>query len=275
LFGGLGYDGSGIYGNLNDLWKYNPSSGEWTWMGGSSSGGQQGSYGTKGSAAASNVPGARDGAASWVGPDGNLWLFGGLGNDGSGIYGHLNDLWRLDSDPGMLSLDGSSSYGKIDDANALNVSSAMTLEAWVKFNDVSRSGPNQNYMVLAMKGDYKGSYGLMLNTGSSNKTLSFYHNGLSTANTDYNWTGIQTGTWYHVAATYDGSTSKIYIDGVLKTTASVTGSINTTTDSLFIGQEGGSTPYRLNGTIGEVRLWNNSLSQQDIQDNMNLSISGQ
>jgi len=94
LFGGSGIDGSGSSGNLNDLWKYSPTSGEWTWVGGSSTFDVDGTYGTQGAAAGTNVPGARYIAVGWADSSGNLWLFGGLGYDGSGNYGNLNDLWK-------------------------------------------------------------------------------------------------------------------------------------------------------------------------------------
>jgi N-acetylneuraminic acid mutarotase len=86
LFGGNG---------LNDLWKYTPSTGEWTWMsGGGNHGGQPGVYGTLGVPAAGNVPGGRVGAVGWTDASGNLWLFGGQGNDAGGSWGELNDLWK-------------------------------------------------------------------------------------------------------------------------------------------------------------------------------------
>ncbi|HKJ44180.1 MAG TPA: hypothetical protein VJ991_00005, partial [Balneolales bacterium] len=61
----------------------------WGWQSGSNTIGQHGSYGTKGVATRSNVPGWREYATSWRDPDGNLWLFGGDGSDGSGIGGKL------------------------------------------------------------------------------------------------------------------------------------------------------------------------------------------
>jgi len=95
LFGGFGLDSTGLTGcDLNDLWKYNGTN--WTWMGGSIYGGEAGSYGTKGVAAAGNVPGARDGSVSWIDSSGNLWLFGGYGYDSAGYDCHLNDLWKFD-----------------------------------------------------------------------------------------------------------------------------------------------------------------------------------
>ncbi|HUA16662.1 MAG TPA: hypothetical protein VMG31_15315 [Verrucomicrobiae bacterium] len=93
VFGGTGYDGSNpINGPLNDLWKY--SGGEWTWMGGSTTQAQRGVYGTQGTAAATNIPGSREGAYAWVDASGGFWLFGGYGYDANGSNGYLNDLWK-------------------------------------------------------------------------------------------------------------------------------------------------------------------------------------
>jgi hypothetical protein len=94
LFGGEGYPGSGLWGGLNDLWRWDGAS--WTWMSGSNISDQNGVYGTKGTPAPSNIPGARQNAVSWTDASGNLWLFGGEGYAASGGGGYLNDLWRWD-----------------------------------------------------------------------------------------------------------------------------------------------------------------------------------
>ncbi len=95
LFGGIGFDSAGTSGNLNDLWRYSPGTGEWTWVSGANTINAPGVYGTLGVAAAGNVPGARQAPASWTDSAGNLWLFGGYGNDVAGLSpNHLNDLWR-------------------------------------------------------------------------------------------------------------------------------------------------------------------------------------
>ena len=93
LFGGIGY-GVGGGGYLNDLWKYNPTTNEWTWVKGDNSLYQQGVYGTQGTADAANKPGARHAGVSWMDASGNLWLFGGIGYDENGNASYLNDLWR-------------------------------------------------------------------------------------------------------------------------------------------------------------------------------------
>lgn len=99
LFGGGGFDSNGTLGNFNDLWEFNSSSKEWTWVSGSSTVNAKGVYGTLGSGSAANVPGAREDAVSWTDSSGNFWLFGGFGYDSTGGPAaseyDLNDLWEF------------------------------------------------------------------------------------------------------------------------------------------------------------------------------------
>jgi Galactose oxidase, central domain/Kelch motif len=96
LFGGYGYDGQtpAVLGFLNDLWEY--TGGHWVFVSGGNTNkaNQNGIYGTQGTAAAANMPGGRQEAAGWADTSGNLWLFGGEGQDSVGTaFGILNDLW--------------------------------------------------------------------------------------------------------------------------------------------------------------------------------------
>jgi N-acetylneuraminic acid mutarotase len=98
LFGGVGYDSTGNASERNDLWKYSPSSNQWTWVGGSNTSDATGVYGTQGVAAAANVPGARDGMVTWTDLDGSVWLFGGEGLNATGAdpnAAEWNDLWKF------------------------------------------------------------------------------------------------------------------------------------------------------------------------------------
>ncbi len=135
LFGGYGNDSTGNpllnTEDLNDLWEFNPASKEWTWVSGSNVREANGVYGTLGVAAAGNVPGARDSAVSWIDSSGNLWFFGGWGNDSIWNWGELNDLWEFNpgskewtwvSGPSSLGILGEPGvYGTIGVAAASNV----------------------------------------------------------------------------------------------------------------------------------------------------------
>jgi N-acetylneuraminic acid mutarotase len=118
LFGGHGYDSGGTEGYLNDLWKFDPASGQWTWMSGSNTVtcpsssvcSQAGVYGTLGSAAPGNTPGGRHSAVGWTDSTGDLWLFGGEGFDGNGTDGLLNDLWEFDVSTNQWTWEGGSDF---------------------------------------------------------------------------------------------------------------------------------------------------------------------
>ena len=94
LFGGYATETYVGEGDRNDLWKFTPATGEWTWVGGSNTFEQPGTYGTQGTPDPSNTPGARYEAMTWTDRAGNFWLFGGLGIDANGTRGNLNDLWK-------------------------------------------------------------------------------------------------------------------------------------------------------------------------------------
>ena len=105
MFGGQGYDSTGVEpGLLNDLWEFIPSgfdtttglryNGQWTWQGGPNTFNNPGVYGTLGTASATNIPGGRWAAATFVDASGTVWLFGGQGYDSAGNISLLSDLWK-------------------------------------------------------------------------------------------------------------------------------------------------------------------------------------
>jgi len=99
----------------NDLWKFNPSTKEWTWVGGNSTGGQVGVYGTLGVPATGNIPGGRGGTASWIDASGNFWLFGGFGADANNRSGTLNEFWKYSPSTNEWAwMGGSDSVGNSD-----------------------------------------------------------------------------------------------------------------------------------------------------------------
>jgi hypothetical protein len=78
---------------LNDLWRFDPTTIEWTWMSGSDSGDPRGIYGAKNVGDLLNFPGGKRFPSSWYDRSGKFWLFGGGGFDSDSNQGTLNDLW--------------------------------------------------------------------------------------------------------------------------------------------------------------------------------------
>jgi hypothetical protein len=139
LFGGVGIDVNGVLSSpvyMNDLWKYNIATNQWTWLGGSSSGANgtvaptPGVYGTKGAASASNQPGVRARATSKTDSSGNFWMFGGQGADSAGAFGSLSDLWKYSASTNQWTWvagptvgNQGATYGTLGAANAANTPS--------------------------------------------------------------------------------------------------------------------------------------------------------
>ena len=95
-------------GYLNDLWKYNISTNQWTWMNGNRRDFMKPVYGTKGVASTANNPGARAGGYGWTDAAGNLWLMGGQGlvrkccnQFGVAEYGQARDIWKYEIATGI------------------------------------------------------------------------------------------------------------------------------------------------------------------------------
>ena len=88
LFGGQMMGGL----KLNDLWRYNISTTEWTWVSGSDTTYHPGVYGEKCIPSLTMYPSARNESRStWTDQNGNFWLFGGI------RFSSLNDLWVFNS----------------------------------------------------------------------------------------------------------------------------------------------------------------------------------
>ncbi len=105
LFGGGGFATNNTAESfLNDLWKFNPSTGEWTWVSDTNLPNPVGVYGTKGVASTSNQPGGRLYTALWIDESDNIWVFGGWGCSTScapsGTFMALNDLWKFNQSTG-------------------------------------------------------------------------------------------------------------------------------------------------------------------------------
>lgn len=137
LFGGFGLDSAGATGRLNDLWTYNPVSGEWAWVSGSDLIDDSGVYGTPGTPDNTSHPGARYQATGWVDAAGALVLFGGEGRDGSGGCCSLNDLWKFDTVSGEWTwLSGSSAVNGVATFGTAGVTDAANTPSG-RFGSVS------------------------------------------------------------------------------------------------------------------------------------------
>ena len=165
-----------------------------------------------------------------------------------------------------LSFNGTSSAVTIADSNSLDLTGGMTLEAWVK-PAVTMSA----YRTVVVK-EQPGNlvYGLYANSDTNRPEAQVTVGGSPKplAGT----TQLPAGSWSHLAATYDGTTERLYLNGTQISTLAISGSILTSTGNLKIG---GNSIWGewFNGLIDEVRVYNRALSAAEIGADMNSSIS--
>jgi hypothetical protein len=154
-----------------------------------------------------------------------------------------------------LSLDGVNSYLRVANQAELNPTSAITIEAWVYRNDASRCE-------TVVGKNFSSAYWLGICSGK----IRFYPRGV-TSYVDGN-APILANTWTHIAVTYDGTTRRYYVNGVLDLESTLNnGPLTTSTAALGIGYDP-STSFAQNyfsGRLDEVRIWNVVRSQEEIR----------
>jgi hypothetical protein len=152
-------------------------------------------------------------------------------------------------------------FGKVSIPHAadLAMSNAFTLEAWVY-----PLGFKSNYWenTIISKEAEAGGYALNLG-GNGQGRLVIYSDGWKEVVLPAG--SVVTNKWQHIAGVYDGSTMKVYVDGVLKATAAV-GALASSASPLCIGETSAWSGREFNGGIDEVRIWNKALSNKDIFD---------
>jgi gliding motility-associated-like protein len=84
---------SGAPPSAFQMWMFDPSTNNWTWMNGPSTPLAPANYGTQGIPSPTNHPGIRAGVSTWTDQDGNFWLFG---NINPFALNNNNDLWKYD-----------------------------------------------------------------------------------------------------------------------------------------------------------------------------------
>jgi hypothetical protein len=156
-----------------------------------------------------------------------------------------------------LDFDGSNDLVKIADANDLDLTTAFTLEAWVR-PDVLSGGS------VITKGETPGGKlsGYWLSAAyTSEKPAGVVANGTGTTKTVNGPSKLTAATWAHVALSSDGSTLRLYVDGVQVATETAVAPLATAAP-LKIGT---SITGFFNGLIDEVRLYDETLSEAEIK----------
>ena len=154
-----------------------------------------------------------------------------------------------------LSFNGSSSYVELSEPSLPQGNAPRTMEAWIKTSQTDNgtimnwgnTTPNQRSGLLVVNGYlyYVGEYNDLMGS-----------------------IPVNDGQWHHVAASYDGTTLSLYLDGTLYVSSTMP-SFNTTGFTLRSGRRAVPDDGEyFNGQLEEIRIWNTARTQAEIQASM-------
>jgi hypothetical protein len=199
-------------------------------------------------------------AASAIGiwsMDGNTADSSGNGNagtlvNGSYVAGHSNS---------AISLNGSNSYATILDASVLHGLSNMTIAVWARLDAL----PSQNDALVNKEGAYRLA---VAPDGTWHAEMATTNNGWYAAGTTAGCSSkLATATWYHLAATYDGASIRVYLNGMLCGTSSptISGPLVDNANPIDLGRGSGGNVGYMAGQLDELRIYATALSAAEVQ----------
>lgn len=182
--------------------------------------------------------------------------FSGLGNNGS-LEGTAKANGTAKFGDASLWLDGNSDYAEIASDSSLDITGAMSVEAWIKPSDMG------TYQGIFLRLDAAGGtgYGYIFAIDSVDR-FGYY-------NLNNGWSNFVTtvtyNEWQHVVFVYNSTNMNVYKNGIAGTSTAVTAPSSTATNKNYVGSGFAST-YYFKGHIDEVAIYNRTLSAAEIEE---------
>lgn len=192
---------------------------------------------------------------------------------GTGLTGTLTNspTYSINSG-GSIFLDGTNDYIGVNNNSSLQPTN-LTLEIWFKLDVVLASQPT-GFPLLLDKYSLSSLTGYRILFEKSADELQFtLFDSVQDNKVAITGAGSKLSTtWNCVQGTFDGNTTKIYLNGVLQQTLTRTFSVSYNNEDLYLGTyyavSDGFQHY-INAYMGNVRIYNRALSQSEISQNFN------
>jgi hypothetical protein len=168
-----------------------------------------------------------------------------------------------------LSLDGATRA--IFGGAALPLGNApRTVELWLKVSAADWAPNHTPFEYGSHSVQVPGAFAVDLDVFPD---IELYHRGVHAESSAYFGSGASADTWFHVAATYDGAQSNMFVDGSLVGSRVYSEPLQTGASSFFLGSSLDDFTF-LTGVVDEVRVWSVARSQLEIQQSMSLQLAG-
>jgi len=159
--------------------------------------------------------------------------------------------------------DGVDDYVNCGSDASLSITSAITLEAWVKLDTWPASDMSATIIMKPYTSHVDPYYDYALRVDDSGKAALTVVVG-SWGGAELLGGSVSTGNWHHLVGTFDGTNMRLYIDHGLIDTLSNPGSINSSGMDLNIGRRGTLDDSFSDGLIDEVRIYSRALTADEI-----------
>ncbi|MEN9328307.1 MAG: hypothetical protein RI947_1115 [Candidatus Parcubacteria bacterium] len=158
-----------------------------------------------------------------------------------------------------VTLDGTGDYISVPDSSSLDASTSVTVAAWIYVDSYTSSYPR-----IITKGSAYDLHMYVFGGGEGRLEWDIRIPGETDTTTPVS-AAVPLNQWTHVAATYNGSSSKVYVNGKLQSQLNgLSGSITNTNNDLGIGAIATGSNY-FPGDIDEARIYNRALSDTEIR----------
>ncbi len=191
-------------------------------------------------------------------PDGlaGQWMFTGDVLDGSGIGNHGTDINtvlgadRFTSAGAARDFNGTDAYVNVGNGVSLDLTHEFTLSVWVNPRDFNGG------RILSKRA---GGDGYELDVWADEVRFALNGSVYGLVNV-----ASRLNTWFHIAATFDQSRAKVYINGTLQSDWSAAFTVGSNTNDLVIGELSNLNADYFDGLIDDIRVYNRALTQAEI-----------
>jgi hypothetical protein len=164
---------------------------------------------------------------------------------------------------GALQFDGVNSKVNIPATAPLNLTSALTISAWIYPTGWGSNNSGQG-RIFQKRSQNAGYFFNLYSTSTVSNGLRFSPNngnGSITSNSN----AVTLNQWQHVVVTYAGTSGTIYVNGVAVGSGSATAINDNAAISAAIGANVSDSLQKFQGSIDDVRVYNRALSANDVQ----------
>jgi hypothetical protein len=198
--------------------------------------------------------------------------FNGNANDASGNSHHLTVFGAVLTEDRNGQANSAYLFDGVDDylqlANMSDFASGTTPRTIAGWFQSSRND-NSKYMMLFGFGTAKDTLNFQVGSGPCSGEYQFRVNGWGTPRDWCSGTASSdffNGQWHHCAVTYDGTITKLYLDGVLKNeTSGYTYICDPASMSMVIGREIDLSGWEFEGALDDVAIYMKALTATEVQ----------